>query len=171
MTKTRTPDQDELWALVATERRRLADELEALTEAQLATRSQCDAWTVRDVAAHLVTPFRMTTPRFVFALIKNRTNFDRAMIDLAAGTAARYNTEELIELLRTNAENRWAPPGAGAEIPLAEIVVHGQDIRNPLGRANPVPKRTVELVVELTADPDRAADYHRRIGLGVSAAG
>lgn len=92
---------DAVWAAIATERRRLADELSGLTTEQWNTQSQCDAWTVRDVAAHLVTPFQMSTPKFVFTLIKNRTNFDRTMIDLTAGTANRYRTEELIELLRS----------------------------------------------------------------------
>jgi len=164
------PTEDELWALIAAERLRLADDLAALGEQQLAVPSQCDAWSVRDVLAHLVTPFQLSTPKFVFTLIKNRANFDRTMIELTAGTAARYETAELIELLRANAENRWTPPGEGAGLLLSEIVVHGQDIRNPLGLANPVPAATVALALELVEKPGVAADYRRRIEATASAA-
>lgn len=163
-TSSQTPTQEDVWAAISVERLRLADELTGLTAEQWETKSQCDAWTVRDVAAHLVTPFEMSTPKFVFTLIKNRTNFDKTMIELTAGTAARFSTEEIIELLRVNAENRWTPPGKGPEIPLGEVVVHGQDIRRVLGLANPVPADIIALTLHETDDVDVRADYKMRIG-------
>lgn len=159
------PDEVDLWVMVAAERRRLADELAGLTADQWQTASKCDAWSVRDVVAHLVTPFRMTNMKFVFTLIKHRANFDKTMIDLASETAARFNTMQLVDVLRDNAANRWAPPGSGAEIPLAEVVVHGQDIRRALGLRRTVPDAVVERTLEGIDDAELRADYRRRIGV------
>jgi uncharacterized protein (TIGR03083 family) len=44
---------DTIWRHVDTERAALADILEALPDDAWRTPSLCDAWTVRDVAAHL----------------------------------------------------------------------------------------------------------------------
>ena len=48
---------DELFAMVAAERRALADDLEGLTPEQWATQSLCAEWAVRDVAGHLTAAF------------------------------------------------------------------------------------------------------------------
>ncbi len=45
-----------LWDDVAAERRAIADLLDTLTPEQWETPSLCGAWTVRDLAAHLVMP-------------------------------------------------------------------------------------------------------------------
>jgi hypothetical protein len=47
----------------------------------------------------------------------------------------------------------------------AETVVHGQDIRRPLGLANPVPTATIDLALNGIDDEVVRADYARRIGV------
>ncbi len=158
-------DRELIWTSIATERRRLADELEGLTEEQWATPSQCAAWTVDEVAAHLIVPFEISTPRFVAAMIRHRGNLDRVILAMTAKVAARTTRAERIATLRSNAENPWRPPRLGPEIPLSEIVVHGQDIRRPLGLECPVPAETVDLSLRLLDDDEIRADYARRIGV------
>src|ERR1019366_1455072 len=57
------------WEAIASERRALADQLEGLSPAQWGTQSLCEAWTVRDVAAHLVLPHKTSIPSFLVALV------------------------------------------------------------------------------------------------------
>ena len=73
-----------IWNTIATERRRLADELENLTDEQWNTPSQCAAWTVEDVAVHTLLPFEVSTLRFGLNMLKNRGNLDKTALDLTA---------------------------------------------------------------------------------------
>ena len=50
-------DRESVFAGVADERRRIADLIDGLDEAQLATPSLCAGWDVKTVAAHLVSVF------------------------------------------------------------------------------------------------------------------
>lgn len=154
-----------MWELVAEERRRLADELDRLTDEQWSTPSQCDAWTVRQVAAHLIMPFELSLPRFFLQLVRHRFDFDAVAVTASNEIAARRSTAEIIRTLRDNAENRWTPPapGLGVETVLAEVVVHGQDIRNALGMPCSVPPATIERALASLKQDDLREPYRRRI--------
>ena len=162
-----TPDTETLWQTVATERRRLADDLSRLDEAQWRTQSQCDAWTVEEIASHMVTPFETSNLRFMMALLKARGNFDKAILGLTARVHSRHSRQDAIRKLRDQAENRWTPPKAGPEIMLAEVVVHGQDIRRAIGSDHDIPADTIELTLTGITDPTIRADYAARIGVAV----
>ncbi len=161
-------DEQTIWNVVAVERRRLADELENLTDKQWAAQSQCDAWTAREVAAHIVAPFETSTLRFMLTMLKNRGNFDNAIIELTARINNKFSTAEVIGKLREHAENRWLPPKAGPEVPLSEIVVHGQDIRRVVGMETTVPEETIRLALDGIDDLDRRSDYAARIGAPIN---
>jgi uncharacterized protein (TIGR03083 family) len=119
-------------AMIADERRRLADLLDTLSPEQLATPSLCGAWTVRDVAGHLVTPFALRARWAVPVLLRGGVHPHRTL-DLAAKTVANRPASELAGLLRANADNRFRLPLFGLPGMLTDIQVHGQDIRRPLG--------------------------------------
>lgn len=161
---TPTTSPTTIWNATATERRRLADELDRLTDQQWSTQSQCEHWTVEELAAHLLVPFEVSLPRFGLAMLKHRGNFDRAMIDLTARVKAKVSRADITRVLRANADSQWTPPSAGPEIPLAEIVVHSQDIRRPLGLACPIPADTIDLALSGLDDAALRADYAKRIG-------
>jgi uncharacterized protein (TIGR03083 family) len=118
--------------MIARERRELADTLSGLDTNQWTTPSLCQGWTVHDVAAHLLMPLVTPIPRVILAMAANGFNFDRANVKLTARVAQRSNAE-LVTGLRANAEHRFKPPGMGPEAPLTDALVHGQDIRRPLG--------------------------------------
>ncbi len=167
-----TPTEDEtIWQLVATERRRLADDLDALTDAQWRTPSQCDAWSVEELASHVVTPFETSSPRFMLAMLRARGDFDRAIIALTARVHGRHTRQDAIRKLREHAENRWTPPKAGAGMMLAEIVVHAQDIRRVVGVDHDMPQETIRTALDAMEDVDVRADYARRIGVPVPTVG
>ena len=153
-----------IWDTIATERRRLADDLETLADDQWRTQSQCDAWSVEEVAAHTITPFDVSSPRFVFTMLKNRGNLDKTMLQLAAKVNAANSRADIIAKLRANADSRWTPPKTGAEVPLSEIVVHGQDIRRAVGLSHKIPAETIALALDGIDDEPLRKSYASRIG-------
>ncbi|WP_221652284.1 maleylpyruvate isomerase family mycothiol-dependent enzyme [Actinotalea ferrariae] len=124
---------------IADERRALADQLASLTPEQQATRSLCDAWTVHDVAAHLVMPLEVSVPRVVLAVLLAGGRFDRANERVTRGLARR-SFAEIVEVLDRKAHSRFTPPGSGPEAPLVDVLVHGLDIRWPLQLHRDVPE-------------------------------
>jgi uncharacterized protein (TIGR03083 family) len=146
----------EHWEAIASELVDLADQLEGLTPEQWATQSLCSAWTVRDVVAHLVVPRRTSMPRFLFqlaaAMVAARGNFDPANVALTAKEAKR-STTDLVAALRWSAESHFKPPGFGSEAPLTDVLIHGQDIRIPLGLATNGPIDSWRVVLELLVTP------------------
>jgi hypothetical protein len=60
---------NDVFGLIAAGRRRAADLLDQLSEEQLAVQSLCPAWTVHDMAGHLVAPFCVSMPRFALGSI------------------------------------------------------------------------------------------------------
>ena len=60
---------DEVLSLIAVGRRAAADMFEQLDAGQLAVQSLCGAWTVQDMAGHLVSPFCVSVPRFTVGLV------------------------------------------------------------------------------------------------------
>ncbi len=121
--------------LLASERRTTADLLEELDATELSTPSLCAGWTVRDVFAHLTLSLTPSVPTTISAVMRSGFRVPRFVQIMTAG-AARRSDQELIGLFRERAEHRWSPPGFGLEAPLTDILVHGVDIRHPLGRSH-----------------------------------
>jgi uncharacterized protein (TIGR03083 family) len=122
----------EYWSPIAERRRALADQLAGLGDDRWATPSLCGAWTVRDVVAHLIVPHVVSTPTFLVAMVRAGGRFPRANVAMTASVAGRP-TAELVEDLRRYADSRAKPPIFDSRAPLTEILVHGQDVRLPLG--------------------------------------
>lgn len=118
---------------IASERVRLADVLDTLDDAQWATPSLCGAWTVRVAAAHLLMPLVTPLRGFLVSTLRARGDFNLANDRQSRAIAARMSTGEIVAGLRAQAGNRFHPPTFGHEAPITELVVHGQDIRRPLG--------------------------------------
>ncbi|MFC8851163.1 MULTISPECIES: maleylpyruvate isomerase family mycothiol-dependent enzyme [unclassified Micromonospora] len=122
----------DLLLMIAAERRRIADLLDSLTPAQLDTPSLCGAWTVREVAGHLVSPLVASPWRVLPLVVRSGFNLHAANARLAS-QVARRPVGELAAALRTHAEHPFRPPVVGYLGQLTDVQVHGQDIRRPLG--------------------------------------
>jgi hypothetical protein len=84
-------------ARTAANRRLLADFFDGMDEQQLNTRSLCDAWTVREVLGHLVSPLTGTLGQLIREVIRARGSVDRAS-EAIAGDVARRPVPELTAL-------------------------------------------------------------------------
>jgi uncharacterized protein (TIGR03083 family) len=124
--------------LARDERIEFADFLAGLTPEQWDAPTLCTGWRVRDVAAHVVS-FEGMTPRELTArFLKGRLQMDR-INGLGVGDLADRSPEQLIALLRDNAEPRGMGAGFGGRVALTDNVIHQQDIRRPLGLARTIP--------------------------------
>jgi uncharacterized protein (TIGR03083 family) len=137
-------DQDGVFAAVAASRRAVADLLESLDERQLATPSLCAGWDVRTVGAHLAQSAGPVLRETLGALVRARGHLHRANAESARRAAGRP-VPEIAALLRERADSRFTPPVTGPRAPLTEVLVHGGDMRLPLGlphQADPAAVRT-----------------------------
>jgi uncharacterized protein (TIGR03083 family) len=124
--------------MLRAEREELIDLLETLTEEEWATPSLCEGWTVRDVAAHLAVAPHVTPPRTLVGVLRAGFSLNGFVHDSAVRYAGR-GTGEIIDGLRRDARAGAKPFGVPPSAPLVDALVHGLDIRRPLGRGRPVP--------------------------------
>lgn len=128
----------DLWSLVHAERTALVQDLKALSRDAWQQQSLCAAWDVHDVAAHLIDNARTTRLAFLGAMVRARFDFD----ELNVSGIRRHRgalPQETLQRLEAVIFRTTAPPGH-EDSRLVEEVVHGEDIRRPLGvqRAYPV---------------------------------
>ncbi len=121
----------QVWKLIHAEREAVADMLEALTPEQWAERSLCGTWCVQQAAGHIVGGAEQTPGNFMTAMAANGFRFNR-MIDKAARGIGACPPDEIIARLRARTTTTNRPPGPTTTM-LGEVVVHGEDIRHPLG--------------------------------------
>jgi uncharacterized protein (TIGR03083 family) len=132
-------DQDEKWAVIAEQRRVLADVLAGLPDHQWEQPSLCSQWRVRDVAAHLaLTPQSPGLLRILAKGVRARGNFDAVNRDLAVQHAARPPAA-LVAELRDLAEDRRKPAITTLDNLVFDTLVHVQDVALPLGLTVPTP--------------------------------
>jgi uncharacterized protein (TIGR03083 family) len=138
--------------IIAEERRRLAELVADLDDDELETASCCGDWTVRQVAGHLLWPLVTPLRVVITAAIVARGNFDRAN-DRITRSFARRPAGEIAAGLRSQAGNRFHPPGFGLEAPVTELLIHGQDLRRPLGLQWQFPPAGVLICLDLLLAP------------------
>jgi uncharacterized protein (TIGR03083 family) len=125
-------DRDQIHAAIALERRRIADLIDSLDEAQLATESLCTGWDVKTVAAHLVSPLADGTVRPI--LLGLRHGSLAWVTDERARRRAQMPAAGIAASLRDLADHQyWRPTPQAASGRLAEVLSHSGDIRIPLG--------------------------------------
>ncbi|MFI7667008.1 maleylpyruvate isomerase family mycothiol-dependent enzyme [Nocardia sp. NPDC049526] len=134
-----TSDEIQLWTQA--ERLELADFLDDLEDHEWGVSSLCGDWTVHEVLAHVTLSNRVTLGQTLLGVLRARGDWNRMTADLARERAARFTPAELIAQLRESAGSTHRAPGAGPLDPLADIIIHGQDIARPLGRVREVPTK------------------------------
>ncbi|MDD7965328.1 maleylpyruvate isomerase family mycothiol-dependent enzyme [Actinomycetospora lemnae] len=128
---------DDVWTMVHAERAALVEDLRGVDAARWDTPSACAGWSVHDVVAHLVDSARTTKLGFVAALVRARFDFDRLNERGVARERGAAPAETLERLARV--VTRTGSPPAPLDTRLVEEVVHGEDVRRPLGLAHTYP--------------------------------
>jgi uncharacterized protein (TIGR03083 family) len=122
------------WDLIHTERAVMVKTLEGLTAEQWSKPSLCGGWSVRVTAAHIVIGAEQTAGHFFARMAANGFNFN-AMMDRDARRLGASSPEEIVGRLQARTTTTNHPPAPVGAM-LGEIVVHGEDIRRPLGLAS-----------------------------------
>jgi len=154
--------------MIHAERRSLGVFLDTISPEQWTTPTWCHKWNVQDLVGHLTAAGNITAPHFFGGFIRTGFNFDKFvegdMQKYAQGSPAdvRARYDAIIESDRT-------PPGP-AYVALGEVMVHGEDIRRPLGARGDHPAEHLTTLAEVykkTGAPLRAKK--RLVGLKLEA--
>jgi len=134
------------------ERGALAGDLAGLTDAQWATPTLCDRWTVEDTVAHLTAAASIGPWRWMRSVLGARFDFDRHNDRRLAEHRGTTPAETLARFraVRESTTSTWGPKAAW----LGEVVVHGEDIRRPLGIGRTPPIEATTAVAEFFASRD-----------------
>ncbi|MET3805072.1 uncharacterized protein (TIGR03083 family) [Nakamurella sp. UYEF19] len=145
------------WDLIHAERRSLIDDLQSLTEQQWHTASLCPEWNVHQTLAHVVALTKQTPPKFFGKFVASGFQFNKMIAKDVARESAGTPAQTLAELT-AHADDTSAPPGP-VDSWIGELVVHGADIRRPLGIDYAPPVTTTR----------QAADFYQNSNLLIGA--
>jgi uncharacterized protein (TIGR03083 family) len=121
----------DVWPAVHEERAALAEDLAGITDEQWATPSLCSEWTVHDVLAHMTATAKITPGAFVTKLVTNGFSFGKLQAkDIASEGAGAPS--DVLRRFREVVSRSSSPPGPKVTW-LGEVIIHGEDIRRPLG--------------------------------------
>ncbi|OAH14621.1 maleylpyruvate isomerase family mycothiol-dependent enzyme [Streptomyces jeddahensis] len=151
-----------VWPLIHAERAALAADLADLTDEQWATPSLCTELSVREVLAHLTAAASLNAVRWMAGVIRCRFDFDK---QVAMRLAEQLGTTpaETLERFRRVVPSTTKPP-LPAMAMLGETIVHGEDIRRPLGIRHEYPIEVVTSVAEYYQGSDLVVVAKGRIG-------
>jgi uncharacterized protein (TIGR03083 family) len=152
---------DEVWRYIHAERSDLAGTLEGLTPQQWAAASWCEGWTVQDTTGHVVAAAEQTFPNFYKELVQAGFRFN---VFTARGAArnASAGPQELVRRLRVRTTTTNHPPAPVVAM-LGEIVVHGEDVRRPLGLSHRSPEPALVAVADSWKNSNLLIGAKRRI--------
>ncbi|ALV53852.1 maleylpyruvate isomerase family mycothiol-dependent enzyme [Streptomyces althioticus] len=158
---TTLPDRT-VWSMIRAERAALADDLAGLTAGQWATPSLCDGLTVREVLAHLTAGASLNTVRWFAGVVRCRFDFDR-QVAMRLAEQLGSGPADTLDRFRRVVPSTTRPPLPALAM-LGETVVHGEDIRRPLGIRRDYPVETVTAVAEYYRGTDLVVVAKGRIG-------
>lgn len=127
------------WAAVADDRRLFADLFEALPTEQRTGPSLCAAWSVRDVAGHVLAMATVSKPAALATYLGAGCDQEATNDALLARATMGLSDDALIDALRAHAEARHTPPGLRAEGVFGELVTHLGDVALATGSTVELP--------------------------------
>ena len=154
------PRDDELWTLAHSERAALAEELAGLGAEQWRHDTLCGEWDVEQVVAHLTAAASLNQWQWLRSMLGARFRPDvhnqRRLAEHCGSTPA-----ETLDLFRAVITSTTAP-SQHTPAYLGEVVVHAQDIRQPLRLARtpsiealtPVADELIFAAIESSESPE-----------------
>ena len=152
---------EETWKYIHGERSDMAETLSALSADQWAASSWCEGWSVQDTAGHILAAAEQTPANFYKEMISAGFRFN-VFADRAAKRLGSLGPEELVRRLRARTTTTNHPP-APVMAMLGEIVVHGEDIRRPLGLQHRSPEAALVAVADSYKKSNLLIGAKRRI--------
>ncbi|MBD3946229.1 maleylpyruvate isomerase family mycothiol-dependent enzyme [Nocardioides ganghwensis] len=135
--------------LTRTHREGFIDTLESLGPDAWAAPSLCAGWRVVDVAAHLAWAPVLSAGAGAVAMVRHGFSMNRMIARSAVDWSSR-GREAILDQLRDNARTGARPVGMPPVAALADAVVHGLDVRRPLGLPGHVPSESLAPLADFT---------------------
>jgi uncharacterized protein (TIGR03083 family) len=151
----------ETWLHIHRERADLADTLTDLTAEQWQSPSWCEGWTVKQTTGHVLAAAEQTIPNFYKELIGARFRFN-VFTDRGAKRLGELQADELVRRLRARTTTTNHPPAPVVAM-LGEVIVHGEDIRRPLGLRHRAPDAALIAVADSWKNSNLLIGAKRRI--------
>ena len=151
----------ETWKHIHSERAQMADTWTGLSAPQWAAPSWCQGWSVQDTAGHIVAAAEQTPVNFYKELTAAGFKFN-VFTDRGARRVGSARPDELVRRLRARTTTTNHPP-APVMAMLGEIVVHGEDIRRPLGLKHQPPEAALVAVADSWKNSNLLIGSKRRI--------
>ena len=152
---------DHLWAQAHAERAALAEDLADLDAKQWRHDSLCGDWNVEQVVAHLTAAASLNQRQWLLSMLGARFRPDvhnqRRLLEHCGSTPA-----ETLDQFRAVITSTTAPSGHTPAY-LGEVVVHSQDIRQPLGLVRTPGVDALTPVAGFFAQRDFAVASHTRV--------
>jgi uncharacterized protein (TIGR03083 family) len=152
---------DSPWPTIHAERHALADDLGGLSDAQWRTQSMCGDWDVHHLLAHMLVTTTTTPPKFFAGLVGAGFSFEK-MSHRAVDEASAGGPEATLAAFRANADSKKSPPGP-VDSWLGETLIHGEDIRRPLGIVHTYPTDAVVRTLEFYKKSNLIVGAKKRI--------
>jgi uncharacterized protein (TIGR03083 family) len=154
-------DNAKTWDLIHAERAAMADTLAALSPSQWAEPSLCGTWTVQIAAGHIVAGAEQTRTNFMRRMAATGFRFN-TMIDRDARRFGALAPTEIVDRLRATTTTTNGPPAPVITM-LGEVVVHGEDIRRPLGQSGATNPEAIAACLEMYSKAGFPVGGKRRI--------
>jgi len=119
------------WRYIHGERVVMTESLASLSGEQWAAPSWCEGWSVQETAGHIVAAAEQTPLNFYKELAQAGFKFN-VFTERGAKRVSAAGPDELVRRLGARTTTTNHPP-APVMAMLGEIIVHGEDIRRPLG--------------------------------------
>jgi uncharacterized protein (TIGR03083 family) len=153
-------DNTKIWSLIHTERRAVADTIEGLSPEQWSRPSLVEGWSIGQLASHMLRAAEQTPGKFLKQMAKSGFRFDKSMDDTARASA--LGKDEIVARLRQRLTTTNHPPGPAVAM-LGEVVVHGEDLRRPLGLTRLVPDDAINECLDMYAKTNFPVGGKKRI--------
>ena len=155
------PQSGDLWALVHAERAALAEDLAGLDAEQWRRGTLCGEWDVEQVVAHLTAAASLNQRQWLRSMLAARFRPDvhnqRRLAEHRGSTPAETLDRFRAVITSTTAPSQHTPAYLG------EVVVHAQDIRQPLGLARTPSVDALTPVAGFFAGRDFAVASHTHV--------
>ncbi|RJQ79906.1 maleylpyruvate isomerase family mycothiol-dependent enzyme [Pseudonocardiaceae bacterium YIM PH 21723] len=154
-------DPADIWSLIHAERAALAADLAHLTDEQWSTRSLCSELSVREVLAHLTAGATLNGFRWFAGVLRCRFDFDK-QVAMRLAEQLGDSPGETLDRFDQALRNKIKPPLPVIAM-LGETIVHGEDIRHPLGIRHDSPIATLTRVAEYYRSSDQVVVARKRV--------
>jgi uncharacterized protein (TIGR03083 family) len=153
--------RNEVWRCIDAERVALAEQLDSLDDSTWQTPSLCAGLSVREVLAHMTVSGAVSAPRWMLGVLRARFDFDRQVIDRLREQLGA-SAGETLDRFRSTIGSRTSPPLPRLAL-LGEMIVHGEDIRRPLGLKRDYPQPALDALLQYYAGTDMVVIAKKRI--------